>query len=231
VATAPLWTPRSANTTQRDDRIVGVDQLVVRSGHERRRIYHEHDFGVHLCPRRLAGLIPVVGEALDDRHVLLRHRPPSIHPRRIARVIRVVRIASMPGAQVIARSAGGALAGAGLGELSVRGARRLPAEQRVTLYAAGLSIVAAIYPAARRRWRLDRSSAGELLGVIGYATASVLAIRRPRPLATRLLAAGWASHALFDVAERPRRGLTAAALVPGAVRRVRPGRLRRPCAD
>jgi hypothetical protein len=106
----------------------------------------------------------------------------------------------MPGAQVIARSTGGALAGAGLGALSVRRAHRLPAEQRVTLYAAGLAIVAAIYPAARRRWRLDRSSAGELLGVVGYSTASVLATRRARPLATRLLAAGWASHALFDVA-------------------------------
>lgn len=106
----------------------------------------------------------------------------------------------MPGAQAIARSTAGALAGAGLGELSVRGARRLPAEQRVTLYAAGLAIVAAIYPAARRRWRFGRSSAGELVGVVGYGTASVLAVRRRRPRATRLLAAGWASHALFDVA-------------------------------
>jgi hypothetical protein len=106
----------------------------------------------------------------------------------------------MPGVQAIARSTGGALAGAGLGELSARGARRLPAEQRVTLYAAGLAIAAAIYPAARRRWRLDRSSAGEILGVIGYGTASAFATRRPRPWATRLLAAGWASHALFDAA-------------------------------
>jgi hypothetical protein len=106
----------------------------------------------------------------------------------------------MPGAQAIARSTGGALAGAGLGELSVRAARTLPAEQRVTLYAAGLAFVAAIYPAARRAWRLDRSSAGELLGVVGYGTASVVATRRPRPRATRLLAAGWATHALFDAA-------------------------------
>jgi hypothetical protein len=56
----------------------------------------------------------------------------------------------MPGAQAIARLTGGLLARAGLGELTVRGARRLPAEQRVTLYAAGLVIAAAIYPAARR---------------------------------------------------------------------------------
>ena len=104
----------------------------------------------------------------------------------------------MPGAEAIARSTGGALAGAGLGELTVRGVRRLAAEQRV-LYAAGLAVVAAIYPAARRRWRLDRSTVGELLGVVGYGTASVIAARRPRPRATRLLAAGWASHALFDV--------------------------------
>ena len=32
----------------------------------------------------------------------------------------------MPGAQAIARSTGGALAGVGLGELSARAARRLP---------------------------------------------------------------------------------------------------------
>jgi hypothetical protein len=105
----------------------------------------------------------------------------------------------MPAAQAIARWTGGALAGAGLGELSARAARRLPAEQRVTLYAAGLAFVAAIYTAARRCWRLDRSSAGELLAVVGYGAASLLATRRPRPQATRLLAAGWASHALFDV--------------------------------
>jgi hypothetical protein len=105
----------------------------------------------------------------------------------------------MPGAEVIARTTGGALAGAGLGELTARRAGRFPAQQQVVLYAAGLAIVAAIYPAARRRWLLDRSSAGELLGVFGYGTASVAATRRSRPRATRLLAAGWASHALFDV--------------------------------
>lgn len=106
----------------------------------------------------------------------------------------------MPGTEDIARSTGGALAGAGLGELTVRRARSFPAEQQVVLYAAGPAIAAAIYPAARRRWRLDRSSAGELLGVIGYGTASVAATRHSRPRATRLLAAGWASHALFDAA-------------------------------
>ena len=111
-----------------------------------------------------------------------------------------VSITSMPGAEAIARSTGGALAGAGLAELSARAARRVPGARQVMLYAAGLAIAAAIYPAARRRWRLDRSSAGELLGVIGYGTASVLATRHPRPRATRLLAAAWASHALFDAA-------------------------------
>ena len=106
----------------------------------------------------------------------------------------------MPGAEAIAVSAGGALAGAGLAELAARGARRLPAERDVGFYAAGLTIAAAIYPAARRRWRADRRSAAELLGLLGYGTASVLAARRPRPRANRLLAAGWASHALFDAA-------------------------------
>jgi len=43
-------------------------------------------------------------------------------------------------------------------------------------------------------------TASELFGVVGCGTASVLAARRPRPRATRVLAAGWASHALFDAA-------------------------------
>ena len=106
----------------------------------------------------------------------------------------------MPTGEAIAVSAGGVIAGAGLAELATRGARRLPDEQHVPIYAAGLAVAAAIYPAARRRWRVDRRSAAELLGLIGYGTASVLAARRPRPRANRLLAAGWASHALFDAA-------------------------------
>jgi hypothetical protein len=54
----------------------------------------------------------------------------------------------MPSASVIARSTGGAVAGAGIAELIARGTRRFPAEQQVVLYAAGLAIAAAIYPAA-----------------------------------------------------------------------------------
>lgn len=104
----------------------------------------------------------------------------------------------MPTPEAVARSAGSALVGVGCGELTVRVARRIPAEQ-VVLHAAGIAVVAAIYPAARRHWRLDRSSAGEVLGVIGYGAASVVAARRPRPQAKRLLAAVWASHALFDL--------------------------------
>jgi hypothetical protein len=104
----------------------------------------------------------------------------------------------MPAAGAIARSTAGVVAGAGLGELTVRATRRVPAEQHVALYAAALAIVAAIYPAARQRWGRDRTSVSELLGVLGYGTASVVAARCPRPWATRVLAAGWASHALFD---------------------------------
>src|SRR3954452_12606433 len=94
----------------------------------------------------------------------------------------------------------GVIAGAALAELVARGARRLPAEYHVLFYAAGLTSAAAIYPAARRRWRLDRQSAGELVGLLGYGGASLLAAKRPRPRANRLLAAGWASDALFDAA-------------------------------
>jgi hypothetical protein len=105
----------------------------------------------------------------------------------------------MSGAEAIARSAGGALVGLGLGELTVSSVRRLTAEEQVSVCAAALPIVAAIYPAARWRWGLDRSTVGELLGVVGYGTASMMATQFPQPRATRLLAAGWASHALFDV--------------------------------
>jgi ketosteroid isomerase-like protein len=89
-----------SNTPEHEHGIAGVDQLVelelkliedlggdpeqgpdpivsaVGPGHERTRIDHELHVRIHLCPRWLAGLIPVVGEALDDRHVLLRPRPP-----------------------------------------------------------------------------------------------------------------------------------------------------------
>lgn len=108
--------------------------------------------------------------------------------------------ASMPGREAIARSTGGALLGVGLGELTARATRSRSPEQQVVRYAAGLTIAAAIYPAARRRWRLDRWSAGELLALASYGIASGLAARHPRPRANRLLAGGWASHALFDAA-------------------------------
>jgi hypothetical protein len=104
----------------------------------------------------------------------------------------------MPGPEAIAVSAAGMVAGAGLAEIAARGARRLPAERHVGFYATGLAVAAAIYPAARRRWALDRRSASEVLGLLGYGTASVLSAQRPQPRANRLLAAGWASHALFD---------------------------------
>src|SRR3954468_3736194 len=92
------------------------------------------------------------------------------------------------------------IAGAALAELIARSARGLPAEYQMPFYAAGLMSAAAVYPVARRRWQLDRRSTGELLGVLGYGAVSLLAARGSRPRANRLLAAGWASHALFDAA-------------------------------
>jgi hypothetical protein len=106
----------------------------------------------------------------------------------------------MPDAEAIVVSAGGVIAGAVLAELSLRASRRLPVDHHVPVFAAGLSAAAAVYPAARRRWRLDRRSASELLGLVAYGTASVLAARLPQPRASRLLATAWASHALFDAA-------------------------------
>ena len=101
----------------------------------------------------------------------------------------------MPATQAIAL-----IAGAGLAEVTARAARTLPAERQATFYAAGLALAAGIYPVARRRRRLDGRGVGEVLGLVGYGAASLLAARRPRRQANRLLAAGWASHALFDAA-------------------------------
>jgi hypothetical protein len=106
----------------------------------------------------------------------------------------------MPDREAIAVHAGGVIAGAALAEAGARVTRTLPASQQVRNSAAGLALAALIYPAARRRWSRDGRSAAELAGLVVYGTASLLAARQPRPLANRLLAAGWASHALFDVA-------------------------------
>lgn len=100
-----------------------------------------------------------------------------------------VRTADIVGLAVGAAAAGGTLAGL----------RRSSPRATATLSAAGLAVAAAVYPLARRSRPADARAGRELAALAGYGIASVAAARRAPRQATALLAAGWASHALFDM--------------------------------
>lgn len=102
--------------------------------------------------------------------------------------------------------AAGVAAGAALAAGNLRLTRRVPAERQVALWAAGLTSAAAIYPLARRRWQVDAAVAREVLGMAAYTAVSVTAGRAASPVGARVAAAGWASHALFDLAHRHSEG-------------------------
>lgn len=104
------------------------------------------------------------------------------------------------GAEATSSNLVGIVAGAGLGVATVRAMRVRPDREHPALWATALSLAALVYPAARKRWELRGRSAAEMLALIGYGGLSVAATRQPRPLASRALAAGWASHAAFDAA-------------------------------
>lgn len=86
---------------------------------------------------------------------------------------------------------------------SDRLSRGVPPERRPAVSAAGLVLAAAIYPAARSSWSARAAAARELAALAAYGMFSFAAARRASPAATRLIAAGWASHALFDHAHEP----------------------------
>ncbi len=75
---------------------------------------------------------------------------------------------------------------------------RLGRGRRVPVMAAALVGAALVYPAARRRRRPGAALARELAATIGYGALATAAARRGGPAGARVLAAGWASHALFD---------------------------------
>ena len=100
--------------------------------------------------------------------------------------------------------AGAALvAGAGLGLLSAEPVRRLGGRRGVLGAGASLVTAAVIYPAARR----DHGLSGALVVEAGVvlATTALAAVAAGGSPATgrRLLAVGWASHALFDLGQGP----------------------------
>lgn len=93
--------------------------------------------------------------------------------------------------------------GAALGYLSAAAVRRLGDRGSVLGAGAALVTAAVIYPAARR----DHSPSAPLgveAGVVIATTALAAVAARRSPVAgRRLLAAGWAAHALFDFAQGP----------------------------
>ncbi|RNL66142.1 hypothetical protein EFK50_00485 [Nocardioides marmoriginsengisoli] len=95
------------------------------------------------------------------------------------------------------------LAGAALGLLSAEPVRRLGGRRGVIGAGAGLVTAAVIYPAARR----DRGPSGALAVEAGVvlATTALAAVAAGGSPATgrRLLALGWATHAIFDYAQGP----------------------------
>ncbi len=101
-----------------------------------------------------------------------------------------------------AHTAAALLAGAGLGWASAEAARR--AGRRTTLLGgAGLVGAAAIYPAARRGFKPSAGLAVEAAVLAATSALTAVAVRADSTTGRRLVAAGWASHALFDFLQGP----------------------------
>jgi len=102
-----------------------------------------------------------------------------------------------------ARTVPALLAGAGLGWASAHLTRRFGG--KAALLGAGSSLIgaAAIYPAARRDFGPSDGLAVEAAVVLATTALTVAATRADGATGRRALAAGWASHALFDFAQGP----------------------------
>ncbi len=99
------------------------------------------------------------------------------------------------------RSVPALVVGGVLGWASAHAARRL--DGRTGVVAAGLGLVGAavIYPAARRD--LGAGLGVEAGVLLATAALTAAAVRVDSATGRRLVAAGWASHALFDFAQGP----------------------------
>jgi hypothetical protein len=71
---------------------------------------------------------------------------------------------------------------------------------RLAYAGAGLAIAAAIYPLARSGWEPDDAVYRELAALGAFGALSVAGARAAGPAGSRLLAAGWLAHAVFDAA-------------------------------
>jgi hypothetical protein len=90
------------------------------------------------------------------------------------------------------RHALGLAAGLAMAACTEVAVRRFDAARRRQAYAAALPFAAAIYPACRRGGRLSRAGRIEIAALAAYGAFAAAARD------DRVLAAGWASHAVFD---------------------------------
>lgn len=90
----------------------------------------------------------------------------------------------------------GVAAGAGLGWVAAQAVRRIEGRAGVVASGVGLVGAALIYPAARRE--LGPGVALEAAVLAGASALTAAAAKADSGTGRRLVAAGWASHALFD---------------------------------
>lgn len=93
--------------------------------------------------------------------------------------------------------------GAVLGHVSAAAVRRLGDRGSVIGAGAALVTAAVIYPAARRDHRPSVSLGVEDGVVLATVVLAAIAAGRRPATGRRLLAAGWAAHALFDFGQGP----------------------------
>ncbi len=101
------------------------------------------------------------------------------------------------------RSVRALVAGAAFGWAAAHAARRLG--PRATVLGAGTALIGAavIYPAARREFGPSGGLAIEAGVVLATTALTAAAVRADSATGRRVVAAGWASHALFDIAQGP----------------------------
>lgn len=97
----------------------------------------------------------------------------------------------------------GLAAGAVLGAVSAETLRRRNSRSGVIGAGAGLVTAAVIYPAARRDHAPSAALAVEAGVVVATTVLAAAAAGRSPAAGRRLLALGWAAHALFDFGQGP----------------------------
>jgi hypothetical protein len=97
-------------------------------------------------------------------------------------------------AKVFSLGIGAALAG--LSDLAVT---RFAAARRIPLFAVGLVVAAAIYPLFRSGRPRSAPVVRELAALLAFGAVGAAAARSTSSNTARVVGAGWAAHALFDL--------------------------------